>query len=276
MAEIGFVGLGRMGFQMARHLNDAGHRVVGVDPVDDARSRAAEAGVEVSERLADLAGMNVVMSSLPNTEHVEEVYGSLIPMLGAGTVCADLSTISVDGSRRVASMASDRRIAFCDAPVSGTSIHAEAGTLAIMLGGAESAVEVLRPLLATFSTAVHHLGVNGAGLEMKLITNRLLTTHLVAIGEAILAMEDAGLDVEACIELLRAGAVPRLLDYKAGPLAARDFTPLFTVGLMSKDLRLADERRPAGRVTGEAAAVMLEADAAGLGPHDIAAIMEII
>ena len=88
---------------------------------------------------------------------------------------------------------------------------------------------------------------------MKLITNRLLNAHVVAIAEAILEMEKAGLDTTSCIELLRQGAVPRLLDYKAGPMAARDHRPLFTVDLMAKDLGLADARRPPGPV-GEVAA----------------------
>lgn len=276
---VGFVGLGRMGHHMARHLVETGRRVVGVDPVPEARQAASEVGVEASDALADLAGAHVVLSSLPDSPQVEDVYladGGLLAVLEPGTLCLDLSTIDVEVSRGIAAAASGAGIAFLDTPVSGTSVHAEAGTLAIMAGGDEDAVERARPYLEAFSTSVTHMGPSGAGLEMKLITNRLLTSHLVAIGEAISDMEEAGLDVRACLEVLRAGAIPRLLDYKAPAMAARDYSPLFTVGLMHKDLGLADRRRPAGSVTAVAAEVMAAAHAAGLGDRDIAAIMEVL
>jgi 3-hydroxyisobutyrate dehydrogenase-like beta-hydroxyacid dehydrogenase len=277
MSDVGFVGLGRMGFHMASHLVRAGFAVAATDISTDARERAEASGIQTVPDLDSIAGCGVVMSSLPTTTHVEDVYVSgLFPVLPTGAVCVDLSTISVDGSIGISREASAHGITFLDAPVSGTSIHAEAGTLAIMVGGPSEALERVRPMLESFSAAVHHMGPNGAGLEMKLITNRLLTAHVVAIGEAVLAMEAAGLDVAACIELLKAGAVPKLLDYKAPAMAARDYSPLFTVELMSKDLRLAAERRPAGQVTEEAVAVMLAAEAAGHGPADIAAVMEIL
>jgi 3-hydroxyisobutyrate dehydrogenase-like beta-hydroxyacid dehydrogenase len=145
-----------------------------------------------------------------------------------------------------------------------------------MVGGEAEVVEKARPYLDVFSSAVHHVGPNGAGLEMKLITNRLLTAHLVSIAEAVLEMEHAGLETEACIQLLGQGAVPRLLDYKALPMSRRDHTPLFTVDLMAKDLGLADVRRPPGLVTGAAAGVMAEAKERGWGPSDISAVIEVL
>lgn len=279
MTEIGFVGLGRMGYEMARHLVGAGFEVLGVDVSDAARVRASSAGIRTTADAGELAGVEVVLSSLPDTPQALEVYTGergLFGAIGARALCIDLSTISVDASRSIAERGSAVGIDFLDAPVSGTSIHAAAGSLAIMVGGPAGAVDRARPYLAPFSTNVHHCGPNGSGLEMKLITNRLLTAHLVAIAEAIIEMEDAGLDVSASLELLRAGAVPRLLEYKAGPMAARDYSPLFTVDLMSKDLGLADERRPPGPVTERAVDVMRRARSAGWGPEDIAAVMEIV
>ncbi len=279
MTDIGFVGLGRMGFDMARHLVDAGYTVHGADVSASARDRAASVGVRGTGHARDLAGLEVIMSSLPDTPQVLQVYtgdGGLLHNLSRGALCIDLSTISVESSRSVAAQAAGAGIDFLDAPVSGTSIHAAAGTLAVMVGGSAEAAERARPYLEPFSALVHHSGPSGSGLEMKLITNRLLTTHLVAISEAIVELEAAGLDVSASLELLRSGAVPRLLEYKAGPMAARDYSPLFTVDLMSKDLGLADERRPAGPVTAAAVDIMRRAKEAGLGADDIAAVMEIV
>ncbi len=276
MTTIGFFGLGRMGRPMAGHLVAAGHQVIGVDPAPDAQGQARALGVEIADTVTDLRA-EIVLSSLPNTPEVEEVYlGGLFDRLEPGSLCLDLSTIDVAASQRIGDAARTRGHHFLDCPVSGTSVHAEAGTLAVMVGGEAGAVERARPYLSAFSSSVHHVGPNGAGLEMKLITNRLLTAHLVSLGEAILEMEHAGLDTETCIELLRQGAVPKLFDYKATPMSRRDHTPLFTVDLMSKDLGLADARRTAGQVTAAAAAVMAAAKAGGWGPSDISAVIEVL
>lgn len=277
MITIGFLGLGRMGGPMARHLVEAGYRVVGVDPAASARELAAGFGVEATDELSAVAAGSVIMTSLPDTPQVNEVYlGGLLGRLPAGSLCLDLSTIDVEASRDIAAAASKRGVAFLDCPVSGTSLHAEAGTLAIMVGGDQEALERGRPYLEPFAKSIQHLGPNGAGLEMKLITNRLLTTHLVAIAEAILEIEDAGLDVATCLEVLRAGAVPRLLDYKADPMASRDHTPQFTVDLMSKDLGLAEARRPPGPVTATAVRLLAEAQNRGWGASDISAVIEVL
>jgi 2-hydroxy-3-oxopropionate reductase len=276
MTTIGFVGLGRMGGAMATHLVRAGHHVLGVDPSPDAREAAMTSGMEIVESVGDLE-VPIVMSSLPGDAEVKEVYLSgLFETLEPDALCIDMSTIGVANSQEIAAAAVAAGHRFLDCPVSGTSVHARDGTLAVMAGGEADDVEQARPFLATFSSAVHHVGPNGAGLEMKLITNRLLNAHLVAIAEAILAMEHAGLDPAASLELLRQGAVPKLLDYKAGPMAQRDHSPLFTVDLMAKDLGLADERGPAGTVTEAAAAVLRRARDQGWGPKDISAVIEVL
>jgi 3-hydroxyisobutyrate dehydrogenase-like beta-hydroxyacid dehydrogenase len=260
---------------MASHLVASGHQVLGLDPSQEARDAARETGVEIVGSFSEL-GVPVVMSSLPGDAEVEAVYSDdLFRSLAPGALCLDLSTIDVGVSQRIASKAAGAGHRFLDCPVSGTSVHARVGTLAVMVGGEAAAVEEARPYLATFSTAVHHVGPNGSGLEMKLITNRLLNAHVVAIAEAILEMEVAGLDTTGCIELLRQGAVPRLLDYKAGPMAARDHSPLFTVDLMAKDLGLADARRPAGPVGEVAARILRQARDDGWGPSDIGAVIEV-
>ena len=114
---IGFVGLGRMGWPMSRRLLEAGWTVVGVDPSDEARSRAAAAGMPVHSDLRALADCRVVMSSLPDTPQVWQVYEGLMGIIAPGTLCIDLSTISVRASRQLAAGAAERGIAFVDAPV---------------------------------------------------------------------------------------------------------------------------------------------------------------
>ena len=274
--RVGFVGLGRMGLPMALRVAASGHEVNAFDTSGEASQRAAAAGLATVESLEGLSGCEVVCSSLPGTGDLEAVYcsaGGLLDVLAPPAVAADLSTVSVEGSRRVAAEARRRSIGFLDAPVSGTSIHAEAGTLTVMVGGPAESLETARGVLEAFSSRVERVGDNGAGLLLKLISNRLLTTCLGAIAEAIVATEHAGLDVAQGIELLRAGAAGRQLDYKAEPMAARDFTPMFTVDLMRKDLRLAAEALGAARLADTARAVLEETAAAGRGSQDLGALI---
>jgi len=260
---------------MAVRLVAAGHEVRGVDVDEGARQRAADAGVAVGS-FADLSGCAVVCSSLPDTPQVEDAYlapGGILDNLAPSAVCFDLSTIAVAASRRVAVTCRARGVFYLDCPVSGTSIHAEAGTLAIMVGGDAGALERNRAILEVMASSVRRVGDNGAGLRLKLITNRLLTSHLIAIGEAVLAMEDSGIDVAEGLDVVRSGAVPRLLDYKAGPVAERDYTPNFTIDLMRKDLALAAEVLPDTPVGLVAAEIVEEAAGLGLGSQDVAAVM---
>jgi 3-hydroxyisobutyrate dehydrogenase-like beta-hydroxyacid dehydrogenase len=277
--RIGFIGLGRMGLPMTRHIVGAGHDVIAFDISKQARERAEQSGVEIASSVCDLADAEIVCSSLPATEHVEAAYfgsGGLVDLLAPGTACIDLSTISITGSRALAARCRERRVEFVDAPVSGTSIHAEAGTLVVMAGGQADVIERARPALEPFASRVERVGDNGAGLELKLITNRLLTTHLVAIAEAIVSIEQTDLSVPQCIELLRSGAVPKLLDYKARPLADRDFTPQFTVDLMRKDLRLAAAELAKMPLASAAHEIVEATSSSGLGDDDLAAIITIV
>lgn len=277
MASVGFVGLGRMGRPMAQHLMAAGHDLIGVDPSAEARTRAATAGIDVTDDVGAIAGASVVISSLPDTPEVREVYSdSLFQTLAPDALCLDMSTIDAAVSQAIAEHAREAGHSFLDCPVSGTSIHAEEGSLVVMVGGSHAGAKRAAPYLETFSREVHHVGGNGMGLRMKLITNRLLTSHLVAIAEAILEMEEDGLDTRSGLALLASGAVPRLLDYKAPAMARRDHTPMFTVDLMSKDLGLADRRRaslPLARVSGE---IMREAQRLGMGNLDVSAVIEVL
>jgi 2-hydroxy-3-oxopropionate reductase len=277
--KVGFVGLGRMGLPMARHVRDAGHDVTGYDIAAVARESALADGLTIVDSFEALGGCEVVCSSLPDTPDVEDAYAApagLLESLERGAVAVDLSTISVEASRRIADAARAHGVDFLDAPVSGTSIHAQAGTLAVMVGGDADALDRVLPVLETFSARVERVGDNGAGLQLKLTTNRLITAYLTAIAEAVVALEHVGLDVESCLDLIKAGAAPRQLDYKAGPLVHRDFSPMFTVDLMYKDMMLADETLPPARLADLTLDVLERTRSAGLGHADLAALITVV
>ena len=277
--RVGFLGLGRMGLPMATHLRRAGHDVIGYDADQGARSRATESGVALVESLRAFADREIVCSSLPDTPNVEQAYraeGGVFDVVPAGAVCVDLSTISVSASRALAATARERGIEFLDAPVSGGPIDSQEGILVVMVGGSPDALERARPAIEPFASKIDHVGPNGAGLQLKLVTNRLVATHLAAIGEAIVGMEAVGLDVEQGLDLIGAGVVPRLLDYKGRTLMERDYNPRTRIDLMCKDLRLAAEELPPARLGSLARAIMDQASREGHGTEDPAAIMRII
>ena len=264
-----------MGLPMARNLVEAGHEVVAVDAHQPAAERAAAAGIDASTDLSTVAEASIVCSSLPDTAEVEEVYGgTLFGTLSEGTVCADLSTISVEGSRRVAAAGLERGITFLDTPVSGTIPHAESATLAIMVGGDPAALATARPVLDVLSSSVHHMGPNGAGLIMKLITNRLLAGCTAAIAESVLSMEANGIDTNVGFAFLAGSAVPKLIGYKSHAFSHRDFSPTFTVGLMRKDLRHAEGLTGPDRIAAMTKRIFDDAGALGHDDADIAAIIE--
>ena len=277
--RVGFLGLGRMGLPMATHLQRAGHDVIAYDTEESARNRAVESGIAVVESLGAFADREIVCSSLPDTPNVEQAYaaaGGVFEVVEAGTTCVDLSTISVSASQAVAASASERGIAFLDAPVSGAPMHSQEGILVVMVGGSADALARARPAIEPFAAKIDHIGPNGAGLQLKLVTNRLIATYLTVIGEAIVGMEAVGLDVENGMDVIRAGVVPKLLDFRAQPMIDRDYTPQFTVDLMSKDLRLAAEALPPARLAVMAREIFDRLGHDGHGTEDPAAIMRIL
>ena len=198
--RIGVVGLGNMGGRIARRLVAAGHEVAGHD-VDPRRAPAA--GVVPAASLAELAdGADVLLLSLPDSPVVEHVVGALEDHLRAGQVVVDLSTAAPRSSAALHARLAGRGVEFVDAGISGGAKGAEQGTLTIMAGGSEPAVDALRPLLAAFSAHVHYMGPSGSGHTAKLLNNFLNAVSLAAGAEAMVAARAAGLDLQTFLDVV--------------------------------------------------------------------------
>jgi 3-hydroxyisobutyrate dehydrogenase len=235
---VGVVGLGNMGGRIARRLVDGGEDVVGFDL--DA-GRAAEAGARPAASLAQLAaGADVVLLSLPDSRAIEAVVGELEAHLRAGQVVVDLSTAAPGSTVAIHERLGARDVAYVDAGISGGAAAAEAGTLTIMAGGEAEALDAVRPVLAHFAAAVHHMGASGSGHVAKLINNFLNAVSLAATAEAMIAGRKAGLDLRQLLEVVNASSgvnfatlnrFPRIVegDYLEGGL---------TSDLMAKDVML--------------------------------------
>ncbi|WP_137177901.1 NAD(P)-dependent oxidoreductase [Roseomonas sp. AR75] len=229
--RIGLVGLGRMGAAMRSRLTETGAEVLAFDIAP------GHGGVA---RLEDVAAP-LVLLSLPDARAVGAVLDGLLPALTAGAVIADTSTISPIEARAFAARAEAAGHAYLDAPVSGGPAGAAAGTLTVMLGGTEAALERARPGLERIAARILHVGASGAGQVAKLVNNLLVATHLVVAGEALRIGTAAGVSAEALLSVVNSASGRSAVTEVNLPrwVLSASFDSGFTAGLMRKDARLA-------------------------------------
>jgi 3-hydroxyisobutyrate dehydrogenase len=244
--NIGFIGLGRMGNHMARHLAQSGHELA----VYDLRPEAIAAqttlpNVRGATSYADVArSKDIVFTSLPGPKEVEEVAqieGGLIEVMRPGSVYVDLSTNAPSVVRRLEPLFKERDITMLDAPVSGGVEGAEAGTLSIMVGGDEATFERLRPVLSSVGDKLFYCGSIGAGSVVKLCNNICGASYGLILGEALTLGVKAGVDLETLASVIGAstGTSNRLTRRFPRFLFKRNFEPGFSAALSAKDTRLA-------------------------------------
>jgi 3-hydroxyisobutyrate dehydrogenase len=283
MTVVAFVGLGRMGRLMAPHLVAAGHEVHGFD-LDPA---ALVDGVRpCTSARAAARGADVAITMLPSPDAVRSATvgpDGLAAGLAEGTLCIDMSTAPPALARELSSQLAVGGIEALDAPVSGGTIGAEAGTLTIMVGGPEIVVERARPLLQALGALVVHVGDHGLGQVAKLCNNLCAGINMAAIAQSLALARREGLDASVLYELLASSTGDsRVLRTRfpapvtATTPAAHDFAPMFTVDLMEKDLALAGQLAAEHGVEAQplAAALALyrRAQAEGHGSLDYSAI----
>ncbi|MCM2309951.1 MAG: NAD(P)-dependent oxidoreductase [Steroidobacteraceae bacterium] len=238
---VGFVGLGAMGRGMARNLHRAGLlRGVWNRTQDPAAELASELGCVAAGSPAELAALcDVVVLCVSADADVLEVVDALQPALRPGSIVIDCSTVSAATAREAARRLAARQVEFLDAPVSGGVEGARDATLAIMVGGAEAALERARPVLEAMGRAVTHFGPSGAGQAAK-ATNQIMCAGIIqAVGEAMAFAKAEGLPLEALIGTLGKGAGSSWYFVNRAPNMVRGaYPPGFRVRLHDKDLRI--------------------------------------
>lgn len=283
--KIGFIGLGAMGRHMAANLIKAGHELTVFDVNPDAVTALTEKGARPAAGPKALAaGQEVVFTSLPNAAIVEAtVLGAngLFAGAGQGLLYIDLSSITPKCIRGIAEAAQPLGIEVLDAPVSGGTAGAAAGTLTIMAGGSAEAFGRARPVLACIGRQIDHVGAVGAGDTVKLVNNLLLGVNMAAVAEALSLGVRAGIDPAVLNEIIsRSSGASYALTAKYEKFIAKgNFAPGFMIDLQYKDLELAistakELRQPLPM--GNAAQQMFEmARAEGLGGEDISAVIKL-
>lgn len=286
--KIAFIGLGNMGGGMAANLVKAGYEVNAFDLSDAALAKATENGCAGFSSVRDaVAGVDAVVSMLPNGKIVENVYeNDVLGQAPASALLLDCSTIDVATAKAVASHAVAKGYAMVDAPVSGGIAAANGGTLTFMVGGSDKAFAMAEPILAKMGKAVIHAGESGAGQAAKICNNMLLGASMIATCEAFVLAERLGLDLQTFYDISSkaSGQNWSMTSYcpvpGVGPQSPADagYQGGFATALMLKDLKLAMEA--AGSVAakvlmGERAAALYEAfDNAGSGGLDFSAIIK--
>ena len=245
--EVGFIGLGRMGFPMARNLAAAGWAVHVHDLSPDAAKRAgAVGGITVHSAPRDVAARAAVLfSALPNDDIVVETYLGMHGVLAgarAGIVTCDCSTVTPETSQRVHAAAGERGVTHLDTPMLGSSPQAESGEIFFMVGGDRAALATVQPLLDVMGRLTMYVGPSGAGNRIKLLHNALGAVNAVAVAESLALATRLGVDLETYYDVVRQGggmAYSTYFDRRVMRVAEGNFDATFTVELMHKDVSLA-------------------------------------
>lgn len=240
--KIGFVGLGNMGAPMAANLAKAGHAVSGYD----AAGVTAE-GVAPAATLAEaVTGMEAVITMLPNGDIVRAVHADIVRQAEAGALLIDCSTVDVDSARAAHDMAREAGLLSLDAPVSGGTGGAAAGTLTFMVGGSDEAFARGKPLFDIMGQKAVHCGEAGAGQAAKICNNMILGISMIGVCEAFHLADKLGLDRQAMFDVAStsSGSCWSINTYCPAPgigpksPADNDYKPGFAADLMLKDLNL--------------------------------------
>jgi L-serine 3-dehydrogenase (NAD+) len=253
MSKIAFIGLGHMGLPMARNLLKAGYTLATYDLVQAAVDELAAEGARPARDARDaVSAAQVVITMLPASKHVEGLLlgeGGLLQTIAPGSLVLECSTIAPESARKVHAAAKARGIELLDAPVSGGTAGAAAGTLTFMVGGEAAALEKARPIFEAMGKNIFHAGPDGAGQVAKVCNNQLLAVQMIGTAESMALGVANGLDPAILAEIMRQSSGGNWVLERYNPWpgvmpnapASKEYEGGFMAELMTKDLGLAQE-----------------------------------
>ncbi len=243
--RVGFVGLGAIGWPMAAQLAKRGRLVVWNRSPDRAHAFAGEHNANVAETPAALArASDIVVTCLPNSPEVEAVtFGPdrLVEGMRPGGLLVDCTSGIPARSRAIAEQLAGYGVDFLDAPVSGGTNGAEAGTLAVFVGGSAAAYHRAEPVLSAFGDQLVHVGAVGAGHAVKAINNAFLGLHILALGEGLSALVKAGIDAATAVAVINSASGRSFVSEVLVPdrVLTGTWPQTFRLALLSKDTDIA-------------------------------------
>jgi 3-hydroxyisobutyrate dehydrogenase-like beta-hydroxyacid dehydrogenase len=250
---LGWIGLGKMGAPMSRHLAAAGHTMHVYDPAAAARDAMAQSGATLeTDAAAVAAAAPIVFLSIPNDQALASVVlgaSGLAAVMQPGSILVETSTVSPRASAEVATALAAAGVLYLRAPLSGSTATAEAGKLTVLASGDAEAYARVAPLLKSFSTRQFYLGAGEEARYLKLAINMLVGATSGLLAEALTFGQKGGLAVPQMLEVICESAVASpLIAYKREMLSQRDFAPAFTVEQMIKDFDLVIDTARDGHV----------------------------
>jgi len=243
---VGFIGLGIMGFSMARRLIEAGHKVTVYNRTASKGDALVALGAKKAATPKEAAeGNEIVISIVTDSPDVEAVMlgpDGAVHAAEKNAIFIDMSTIAPETARKVGQTLKSKGIAFLDAPVTGGDVGAREGTLSILVGGEKADLERAREVFAVMGKRITHCGPSGAGQTVKACNQILCALNMMGICEALHLARLNGIDQSLVVEALSAGAGGSWALEKLGSRIAKgDFNPGFMVDLILKDLRIVQD-----------------------------------
>jgi 3-hydroxyisobutyrate dehydrogenase/2-hydroxy-3-oxopropionate reductase len=286
MAKLGFLGLGIMGYPMARNLLRAGHEVaLWSHTASKAKElAAAEKGTLASTPKEVAQHAECIFICVGDTAMAKQVMlgtDGVIEGARSGAIVADASTISPSGSREIGAALAKRGVHYVDIPCTGSTPGANAGTLTFMVAGDQVILDKIRPWMEPMGKRIFYCGAAGMGLQAKLSQNLILSNILQAFNEGMVLATKGGVDPKVMLEILsNSAAKSGLIEFKAPYVLNRDFSPQFSVKWMDKDIGLMLESGQELKVplplTGLTRQMFQAAIAQGHGEEDICSTIKVL
>jgi 3-hydroxyisobutyrate dehydrogenase-like beta-hydroxyacid dehydrogenase len=244
MANLGFIGLGVMGSEMVDRLLAKGHTVTGYNRTRSKAERLIAKGMKFAESPREVANAaDVVLSMVTNgsaLKGIAEGPNGFLAGLSAGKILVDISTVGPDLSREIAEKVRALGADMLDAPVSGSVITLQQGSLSVMVGGRTETFEKVRPILLDVGPKVTLVGGNGLALSMKIASNLSLAVQMLAFSEGVLLAEKSGIKREVAVDVLTHSAIASPMVKYRGPFVLQQPEEAwFDVNMMQKDMLLA-------------------------------------
>jgi len=284
MAEqVGFIGLGIMGSLQAMNLAQEGYELTVFNRTrEKAEAWVREHGGTVADSPRAVAEVSdVVITMVVDGDQVTEMIEAALPGARERTLFVDMSTIAPATARALDERVRGEGHAFVDAPVTGSSPKARTGTLTIMCGGAPEDIERARPLFEVMGEKIVVCGEAGQGQAVKVISQAITAVNCATLAQGLLVARQVGVDVEKLLETMDGGSSDSTMRaLKGKPMLEHDFSPLFKLAHMLKDVQLClAEARTAGGTfpfAGLAAELYGAGMGRGLGEQDFAAVLEVV
>jgi len=243
MPKIGFIGIGLMGLPMCQRLLGAGQKVSVWNRNPNKCQPLTELGAKQFTDLQQLAAsVDVIMLCVSNTDSVLQVADNLFPHLLPGQTIIDFSSISPDATRQLSKKAAQQSVSWLDSPVSGGVAGAQAGTLAIMIGGDEAQVDKVRPVLSPLAGSVTYMGPSGTGQTTKICNQMLVSCNVLVMAEVMAMAQRSGVDASRIPQALKGGFADSIpLQLTGTRMAQQDFAEVkWHVKTLLKDLDMAN------------------------------------